>query len=94
MSNNGIVRHNELYSFMYLSNHRMVRLCTAFSPLDYFLSALIPGEFESGYAWKIRCKSKAQLFAYVIKTEIARILSCDAFKQKSLVENCLPKYGE
>lgn len=72
----------------------MVWLCTAFSPLDYFFSALIPDEFECEYARKIGCKSKGQLFAYAIKREMARILSSDVCKQKALIEYCLPRYGE
>lgn len=39
-SNNGIVRHIELHSFMYLVNHRLVWLCTAFSPSDFSFQLL------------------------------------------------------
>lgn len=70
MSNNGIVRHNELHSFMYLRKHRLV--WHSFLSLRlFFFSGLIPGEFECGMPERYACQNKGQLFAYAIKIEIA-----------------------
>lgn len=57
MSNNEIVRHNELHSFMYLRKHRLVWLCAAFSLSDIF-SVLIPVEFECGMPGRYAVKAK------------------------------------
>ena len=48
MPNNRIVRHNELHSFMYLRNYRLVWLYSFLSLSPALPSSLIPGEFECG----------------------------------------------
>ena len=51
MPNNRIVRHNELHSFMYLRNYRLVWLCSflsLFSPLRSY-----PWWIWMWYSWKI-----------------------------------------